>query len=109
MKSFTVFNADQLKGHQPNKNTGKGEKFNHQAADHFIANTKALIKHGGESAYYSTTGDYINMPEMQDFIDTRDATPEQSYYGVLLHELTHWTKHVKRLDRKKSNKKRLCV
>ena len=104
MKVFSVFNADQLEGYEAK--TGKGEKFNHKHTDEFIKNTKAIIKHEEQRAFYSQREDYINMPNRQDFIDTKDATAEQSYYGTLLHELTHWTGHKNRLDRKNTTAKK---
>lgn len=106
MKIFNVFNADQLEGYEPNTETGKGEKFNHVATDEFITNTQAVIKHEQQKAFYSEMGDFINLPKMQDFIDTKDATAQQNYYSTLLHELTHWTGNKKRLDRKNSTNKK---
>ena len=69
-------------------------------ADRFVASTKADIRSNDKSAYYCASQDYINMPKMQDFIDTQDAKACESYYATLLHELTHWTGNKKRLNRK---------
>lgn len=80
--------------------------FNHLKADGFITNTKAEIRFNEKRAYYCDNQDYINMPKNQDFIDTEDATAEQSYYSTLLHELTHWTGNSKRLDRINSSNKK---
>lgn len=101
-KVFNVFNADQLEGYTPNNSKGKGEKFNHSKADEFIANTQAIIKNEQQKAFYNQSNDYINMPVMEDFIDTEDSTAQQSYYSTLLHELTHWTGNSARLNRKNS-------
>ncbi|SMN17149.1 Antirestriction protein [uncultured Candidatus Thioglobus sp.] len=106
MKTFNVFNADQLEGYEPNIEIGKGAKFNHDRADEFITNTQAVIKNEQQKAFYSEMSDFINLPKMQDFIDTEDATAQQSYYSTLLHELTHWTGNKKRLDRKNSTDKK---
>ena len=96
LKAYTVFNADQI--------TGLNERF-HQLtavadpiarladADRFFANTGALIRHGGSSAYYQPARDYIQMPAFEAF---RDA---QSYVAIMSHELTHWTAAAHRLDR----------
>jgi len=110
MKTFSVFNADQLEGYVSTGSNGKGEEFNNQSADDFIAQTEAVIKNEGASAFYSSQEDYINMPTMQSFIDTDDASAEQSYYGTLLHELTHWTGAANRLNRDQSmNEKKICI
>jgi hypothetical protein len=44
-------------------------------------------------AYYAAGPDYVQMPPFETF---RDA---ESYAAILLHELTHWTKHGKGLAR----------
>ena len=63
-----------------------------------VMNTGANIKHGGNSAYYRPSEDYINMPIKSDFND------EAGYYATLLHELTHWSGFEKRLNRELGNK-----
>jgi antirestriction protein ArdC len=55
--------------------------------------TGADIRHGGTRAYYAECPDYVQMPPFETF---RDA---ESFAAVLGHELTHWTKHSKRLAR----------
>jgi antirestriction protein ArdC len=44
-------------------------------------------------AYYAEGPDYVQMPPFETF---RDA---ESHAATLAHELTHWTKHERRLDR----------
>lgn len=51
------------------------------------------IKHEGNQAYYSPSGDYVKMPKKEQFDSIND------YYRTLFHELTHSTGHDKRLDR----------
>lgn len=51
------------------------------------------IKHEGNQAYYSPSGDYVKMPKREQFDSIND------YYRTLFHELTHSTGHEKRLDR----------
>lgn len=51
------------------------------------------IKHEGNQAYYSPSGDYVKMPKKEQFDSIND------YYRTLFHELTHSTGHNKRLDR----------
>ena len=39
------------------------------------------------------------MVSKNKFMESDQATATENYYSVLLHELTHWTGHKKRLDR----------
>lgn len=67
--------------------------------DRFFASTGADIRHGGSRAYYQPNGDFVQMPAFEDFHNA------ESFYSVLAHELTHWTKHPLRLDRDFGHKK----
>lgn len=62
-------------------------------AEAFFSATGADIRHGGNSAHYSGRTDHVQMPAFEAF-----RSPE-AYYATLAHELSHWTKHPKRLDR----------
>ena len=66
-----------------------------QAAALIVKNYPNLpaIKHEGNQAYYSPSGDYIKMPKKEQFDSIND------YYRTLFHELTHSTGHNKRLNR----------
>jgi antirestriction protein ArdC len=98
MKGYTVFNAEQCED-LPAHYTAKAElpalttMQRLQAADQFFAATGADIRHGGTRAFYAEGPDYVRMPPFETF---RDA---ESYAATLAHELTHWTKHEKRLAR----------
>ena len=98
LKGYTVFNAEQCEN-LPAQYAGKMEApassplQRLQAADHFFAATGADIRHGGTRAYYAEGADFVQMPPFEAF---RDA---ESYAATLAHELTHWTKHDKRLAR----------
>jgi antirestriction protein ArdC len=61
--------------------------------EEFIANTSAVITHGGNRACYSPSRDEIRLPEFSQFEDA------EKYYATALHELIHWTGHQSRLDR----------
>ena len=103
LKGYTVFNVEQI--------TGLPEKFYEtpsrledtrarmEAVEQFIINTKAIIQHGGNKAFYSPSHDFIQMPPSQSFRDI------ESYYAILAHELTHWTSHSSRLDREFGQKR----
>lgn len=53
------------------------------------------LRHGGASAHYAPTLDYVQMPERVTFGSS------EGYYSVLFHELAHSTGHASRLDRLK--------
>lgn len=55
---------------------------------------KPIIKTGGNSAFYSPSGDYVQMPVKKAFKNLN------AYYSTLFHELVHSTGHEKRIDRK---------
>ncbi|HJY06910.1 MAG TPA: zincin-like metallopeptidase domain-containing protein, partial [Bryobacteraceae bacterium] len=38
-----------------------------QNADRFLASLPAVVKHGGDRAFYSPTGDFIQMPPFTQF------------------------------------------
>ena len=98
MKGYTVFNAEQCED-LPAHYTAKAEPpalspvQRIERADRFFAATGADIRHGGTRAYYAEGPDYVQMPPFETF---RDA---ESYAATLAHELTHFTKHEKRLAR----------
>lgn len=98
MKGYTVFNAEQVDGlpehfytkPEPRPTETEGMEA---ALDTFFINTKAIIRHGGDRAYYAPAADYVQMPLSTVF---RDA---ESYHATLAHEMTHWTSHATRLNR----------
>ncbi len=98
LKGYTVFNAEQCEN-LPAHYYAKAESPSLtpvqriEAADQFFAATGADIRHGGTRAYYAEGPDFVQMPPFETF---RDA---ESYAATLAHELTHWTKHDKRLAR----------
>ena len=96
LKSYTVFNVEQIDGLPAHYYVQDVEPLPIESrlahVDEFIGNTKAVIKSGTE-AFYRPSDDSITMPDIKFF-----ESPE-SYYAVLLHELTHWTKAETRLDR----------
>lgn len=97
LKGYTVFNVaqiDDLPAHYtaaPADSLPACERLEH--ADHFFRGTFAEIRTGGSAAFYSPGEDFIQMPPFELFRD-----PE-GYAATLAHELTHWTRHPKRLAR----------
>ena len=95
LKSYTVFNASQVDGlpercqllHTP----PLWQPLD--AAEMLLGASGAVIKHGGNRAFYQPVGDTIQLPP-------KEAFPMPSaYYGTALHELCHWTGHSSRLNR----------
>jgi antirestriction protein ArdC len=103
MKGYTVFNAEQVDGLPPHFYALAAPVLDPVARDEkaeaFFAATGAEIRHGGNRACYAAGPDRVQMPPFETF---RDAP---SYYATLAHEVTHWTKHPKRLDRDFGRKK----
>ncbi len=97
MKGYSVFNVEQVEGLPAHfyavaePQLDPVERIDH--AEAFFAATSADIRHGGNQAYYALGSDHVQMPPFEAF---RDA---ESYYATLAHEMSHWTRHPKRLDR----------
>ena len=93
-----VFNAEQIKG-IPAWETSREERLAAQnwspleRAEQLVTASQAVIKHGGNSAYYNLTRDFIRLPAQKQF----DSAAK--YYATLLHELGHWSGHESRLNR----------
>lgn len=110
LRSYTVFNIDQVKGdHLDHLRAGTETIGDDELSGRFdkaeeiVAATRADIQFGGNQAYYSTTGDFIQMPHRSQF-----ALPE--FYETLGHELVHWTEAPNRLnwDRTKPENSYAC-
>ena len=98
LKGYTVFNAEQCDGLPPQYRPPAEAPAlplpdRIARADAFFAATGADIRHGGTLAYYAESSDHVQMPPFETF---RDA---ESYAATVAHELTHWTKHNRRLGR----------
>lgn len=92
LKSYSVFNVDQVDGYAMPLVTVK--PFNSIASlEALAADTGAIIKHGGNKAFFSPSNDFIQMPNKGDF------DSEVAYYATLLHELAHWSGAANRLNR----------
>lgn len=104
-RASTIFNAEQVDGYEPPAVDNDGPAVSPiERAEAFVANTGAVVRHGGARAYYRPSGDCIQMPPVEAFNGTATSTATEGYYGTLLHELTHWSGHEKRCDRDLSNR-----
>tara|TARA_Y100000114_G_scaffold152124_1_gene169966 strand:+ start:91 stop:972 length:882 start_codon:yes stop_codon:yes gene_type:complete len=104
LKGFSIFNADQIEDYWSGSAIPEKPTFKHEQTEQLVTNSKAIIKHGGSRAFYTSEADFIQMPHKTDFQDIDGSTAMENYYSTLLHELTHWTGHTSRLDRKLANK-----
>ena len=100
IKTYTVFSAEQcenLPAHFTAKPapppTPEIEEARLAHAEAFIAHTGAEIRYGGDRACYALVADRISMPPFAAF-----ATADM-FYSTVLHEMCHWTRHEKRLNR----------
>ncbi|HZR03103.1 MAG TPA: zincin-like metallopeptidase domain-containing protein [Burkholderiales bacterium] len=103
LKGYTVFNVEQIDGlpdHYYTKPEPRDEPLQLlEASERFFASTGATFRHGGNMAYYAPGPDLIQLPVPDAF---RDA---ESYAATKAHELVHWTKHERRLNREFGRKR----
>lgn len=93
LKTYSVFNVEQTDLEIiPFEN--ETAPFNPiPAIESKIKETGAIIKHGGDSAFYNPANDFIQLPNAASF------ETEAHYYATAFHELAHWSGAKHRLDR----------
>lgn len=64
-----------------------------ETAERVAVASGAVIRHGGDRAFFHPLTDRVQMPEREQFISPAN------YYATLMHELTHWTGGEARLHR----------
>lgn len=97
LKTYSVFNVDQVEGlpehfyarEQSPRNLE--DRLDH--AEEFFKATKIETRYGGNRAYYSPSGDYIQLPPYDSFVS------RSSFYATRAHESIHATGGEKRLNR----------
>lgn len=94
LRNYTVFNTSQLE-FLPDRFTLRSPPAWQPIgeSEQLLYETGAVIRHGGNRAFYRPTDDIIQMPPPAWFPQPDD------YYAVALHEVTHWTGHPRRLNR----------
>ena len=96
LKRFVVFNVAQCDGlpeHYSAEAPPLPERELVPIAESLIAATGADFRIGGPRAFYSPSGDFVQVPP-------QPAFPRQiDFYRTALHELGHWTGHASRLAR----------
>jgi antirestriction protein ArdC len=97
LKAYTVFCADQIEGlpahyyAAPEPVADPVERIEH--ADRFFDNTGAVVRYGGDKAYYSPSSDHVQLPAPEFFRDMA------SFVATRAHETLHWTAAPHRLNR----------
>ena len=91
LRMYTVFCVDQVEGKHLDHlragqaDTGEPLTVDYQPAEDAIEATGATIRYGGGKAFYSPSGDYIQVPPKATF----ESLDE--FYGTCFHELCHWS------------------
>ena len=100
LRAYSVFHASQIEGVPAYQAPSREEApwTRPEAANIIMNNSRAVVRIGGDRAFYSPSTDHIQLP------------PEEAFHGpehwsaTALHELAHWTGHSSRLDRDIMNK-----
>ena len=94
VKTFTVFNAEQVDGLPPAPLRSVPEWQRHERAEAILSGSGVSITHQpGDRAVYRLSTDGIVLPERGQFPSA------DGYYATALHELGHATGHPSRLNR----------
>jgi antirestriction protein ArdC len=93
-----MFNGEQLKDMPPLEEflakQEEGQTLSPvERAAKLIEDSKAVIIHGGQEAFYDKQRDAIFLPEPEQFEN------ETKYYQAAIHQLAHWSGHPDRLNR----------
>lgn len=97
-KSAYVFNAAQIEGIKlmpvvkPNHDFQEN-RLAEAVLDCLSTNMNVPIRYGGNQPYYTPSGDYVQMPQREQFFSAED------YYSTIFHELSHSTGHPSRMNR----------
>ena len=100
LRAYTVFHGSQLEGIPPYAAPTPAEApwRRPEAADVILRNSGAVIRTGGDRAFYSIATDTIHLPSEGGF-----RSPQQ-WASVALHEAAHWTGAPQRLNRALRNR-----
>jgi antirestriction protein ArdC len=85
LRAFTLFHASQIEGiptYVP-PTIEEAPWRAPEATEIILANSGAVVRYGGERAFYSPATDHIQMPPHAAF------TTAEGYCGTLVHELSH--------------------
>ena len=100
LRAFTLFHASQIDGipdYVP-PTIEEAPWRTPEAAEIILANSGAIVRYGGERAFYSPSTDHIQMPPRGAF------AAAEGFCGTLIHELGHWSGAESRLNRDLRNR-----
>ena len=101
----SVFNVAQVEGYEALTESFEPNDIQAiAAADNLLDSSGIEIRYGEGGAYYSTMGDYINLPRPEFFKETDDSSATENFYSTAFHEMTHATGAKHRLDRDMNHK-----
>ena len=96
LKRFTVFNTDQCEGLPADLSPAPPpvpDGLILPQAEALIRATGAIIRLGGDSAFYSPGRDFIQVPRPESYFEP------VNFHRTAFHELGHWSGHPSRLGR----------
>jgi antirestriction protein ArdC len=92
LRHFVLFNRDQIDGLAPRIDVPRIDPTEgYASAASLIKRNGIDVRHGGDRAFYTRSGDYVRLPEAGAFESIA------AYWATALHEAAHWTGP--RLDR----------
>ncbi|MGB3472085.1 MAG: zincin-like metallopeptidase domain-containing protein [Erythrobacter sp.] len=99
LKAYNVFNADQIDGlpahYYPvlRPHEDRKESEHRTEIDAFFSTLPIDVRYGGNAAFFSPAGDYIQMPPREAF------RSDDHFASTLAHESIHWSGGKTRLER----------
>lgn len=100
LNHYAVFHVSQIDGVPTYKAPAVDEALwtRPEASEIILENSGAVVRIGGDRAFYSPSTDHIQLPS-----DFAFNSPEE-FAATALHELAHWTGHPSRLNRDLQNR-----
>jgi antirestriction protein ArdC len=95
LRAFTLFHASQIEG-MPDfvpPTIAEAPWRAPEATETIVANSKAVVRVGGDRAFYSPMTDHIQMPPREAFHSA------SGWSSTIIHELAHWSGSGTRLNR----------
>lgn len=99
LKAYSVFNVGQIEDLPDHYHSAPAAAVEpepverNEHADRFFDNTGAIVRYGGDKAFYSPVTDHIQLPRPELFKDMG------SFVAVRAHETLHWTAAPHRVNR----------
>lgn len=89
IKTFLVYSSRQIEGgwEEPAQPKKLYETQGSTLVQGMVTSLMVDLRHGGNRAYYMPSGDFVQMPDKDQFLS------DMHYDGTLLHEVGHWTGH----------------